>query len=120
VAAASDREENVHLRSTQEVTNYYIEANDGDIGHVHDFLVDDENWTIRYVVVDTRNWWPGKKVLVSPEWIRSVSWTDSRVYVDLLRDTIKNGPEYDPSAPLSREYENRLYNHYGRSQYWNR
>ena len=116
----SDREENVHLRSTQEVTNYYIEANDGDIGHVDDFLVDDENWTIRYVVVDTRNWWPGKKVLISPEWIRSVSWTDSRVFVDLSRDSIKNGPEYDPSAPLSREYENRLYNHYGRSQYWNR
>jgi hypothetical protein len=94
-------------------------ANDGEIGHVDDFLVDDENWTIRYVVVDTRNWWPGKKVLISPEWIRSVSWTDSRVYVDLSRDTIKNGPEYDPSTPLSREYENRLYKHYGRSQYWN-
>ena len=120
VATASHRQEDVHLRSTQEVTNYYIEANDGDIGHVDDFLVDDENWTIRYVVVDTRNWWPGKKVLISPEWIRSVSWTDSRVYVDLSRDAIKNGPEYDPSAPLSREYESRLYNHYGRSQYWNR
>ena len=119
VAAGTHQQEDVHLRSTQEVTNYYIEANDGDIGHVDDFIIDDENWTIRYVVVDTRNWWPGKKVLVSPEWIRSVSWTDSRVYVDLSRDTIKNGPEYDPSLPVSRDYESRLYKHYGRSEYWN-
>jgi len=120
VAAASRQEEDVHLRSTQEVTDYYIEAGDGDIGHVEDFIIDDESWTIRYVVIDTRNWWPGKKVLVSPEWIRSVSWTDSKVHVDLSRDTIKNSPEFDPSAPVSRDYEKRLHNHYGRSEYWNR
>jgi hypothetical protein len=117
---ARKRSEDVHLRSTQEVINYYIEANDGDIGHVEDFLIDDESWTVRYVVVDTRNWWPGKKVLVSPEWIRSVSWSDSRVYVDLSRDKIKNAPEYDPSLPLTRDYEARLHKQYGRSEYWSR
>jgi hypothetical protein len=119
VAQAPRQDDDVHLRSTQEVTNYYIEASDGDIGHVEDFLIDDESWTIRYVAVDTRNWWPGKKVLVSPEWIRSVSWSDSRVYVELTRDKIKNAPEYNPSLPLSRDYETRLYKHYGRSEYWN-
>lgn len=118
-AEAKRREDDVHLRSTQEVTNYYIEASDGDIGHVEDFLIDDQSWTIRYIIVDTRNWWPGKKVLVSPEWVRSVSWNDLRVYVDLSRDKIKNAPEYDPSLPLTRDYEARLYNHYGRSEYWN-
>jgi hypothetical protein len=119
ISAASKESDDVHLRSTQEVTNYYIEASDGDIGHVEDFLIDDESWTIRYIVIDTRNWWPGKKVLVSPEWIRSVSWSDSRVYVDLARDKIKNAPEYDASLPLTRDYETRLHNHYGRSEYWN-
>ena len=107
-----------HLRSTDEVGNYAIHAIDGDIGHVDDFLVDDRAWTIRYLVVDTRNWWPGKKVLISPEWIREVSWAQSRVVVALTRDALRNAPEYDPSRPIDREYEGRLYAHYGRPRYW--
>jgi hypothetical protein len=107
-----------HLRSAVDLMTYYLEATDGDLGHVEDFLVDDREWAIRYMVVDTRNWWPGKKVLVSPEWIRRVSWEDSRVYVDLTRDGIKSAPEYDPSAPLDREYEDRLYRHHQRRGYW--
>jgi hypothetical protein len=89
IAAMQRASEDVHLRSVEEVTGYYIEAKDGDIGHVEKFLIDDENWTIRYMVVDTRNWLPGKNVLVSPEWISSVSWSDKRVYVDLSREQIK-------------------------------
>jgi uncharacterized protein YrrD len=83
-----------HLRSTQGVTKHYIQATDGEIGHVEDFLLDGDTWTIRYLVVDTRNWWPGKKVLVSPEWIDSIVWEDSRVYVSLSRETIKQAPEF--------------------------
>ena len=107
-----------HLRSTAEVTGYHIEAPDGEFGHVKDFLVDDETWAIRYLEVDTRNWWPGKKVLVSPQWIDNVSWPDAKVYIDLSRETIKNGPEYIESIPVTREYENRLYDYYDRSPYW--
>jgi hypothetical protein len=107
-----------HLRSTEEVTGYSIEAADGEIGHVDGFVVDDEAWAIRYIEVATRNWWPGKKVLVSPAWIERVSWTDSRVYVGLSRESIKDGPEYIESRPITREYENRLYFHYGRPPYW--
>ena len=65
-----------------------------------------------------RNWWPGKKVLVSPDWIRTVSWEDSRVYVDLTREGIKAAPEFDPNAPVERTYEDRLYQHHQRRQYW--
>jgi hypothetical protein len=107
-----------HLRSTEAVTGYHIEAVDGEIGHVNDFIVDDETWAIRYLEVDTRNWLPGKKVLVSPQWINRVSWTDSKVYVDLRRETIQNGPEWVDSVPVTREYEHRLYNYYARSPYW--
>lgn len=64
--------------------------------------------------------WPGKKVLVSPDWITRVDWYDSKVYVDLARDTIKNSPEYDASLPLHREYEVRLYDSYRRPHYWER
>ena len=117
VASALREQNDVHLRSTKDVTHSYIEASDGDIGHVEDFLIDDESWTIRYLVVDTRNWWPGKKVLVSPEWIRGVNWRDSKVHADLTRDAIKNGPEYNEAA-LNRDYEKRLYEHYQRPNYW--
>jgi len=107
-----------HLRSTQEVLGYYIHASDGDLGHVEDFIVDDDNWTIRYMVVDTRNWLPGKKVLVAPEWITEVSWGESKVHVDLTQDAIKDSPEYDSTETVNRVYEERLYDFYGRPKYW--
>ncbi|PIR25273.1 MAG: photosystem reaction center subunit H [Deltaproteobacteria bacterium CG_4_10_14_0_2_um_filter_43_8] len=61
-----------HLRSAKEVSGYHIEASDGEIGHIEDFLVEDDNWRIRYIVVDTRNWLPGKKVLIAPAWIEKI------------------------------------------------
>ena len=91
---------------------------DGEIGHVEGFFMDDETWAIRYIEVATRNWWPGKKVLVSPAWIQRVSWKDSKVYVGLSRDAIQTAPEFVESVPITREYEDRLYRHYGRPPYW--
>jgi PRC-barrel domain len=107
-----------HLHSTSEVGEYYIHATDGDIGHVEDFLVDDQAWAIRYLIADTANWWPGKRVLISPEWISRVDWREAKVFVDMTRGQIKNSPEYDPSVPVEREYEGRLYEHYRRPHYW--
>ena len=114
ISGAGDR----HLRSAREVTGYRIQATDDEIGHVRDFILDDETWTIRYMVVDTRNWLPGKKVLVAPVWINSIDWAENRVKVDLTTEAVKNSPEYDPSAPVNREYEERLYDFYGRPKYW--
>ena len=107
-----------HLRSTEAITGYRIEAADGEIGHVDGFVVDDEAWAIRYIEVATRNWWPGKKVLVSPGWIDRMNWSDSRLYSGLSREAIQNAPEYVESVPVTREYENLLYTHYGRPPYW--
>ncbi len=107
-----------HLRSTEAVAGYHIEASDGEIGHVEGFVLDDEAWAIRYIEVATRNWWPGKKVLVSPAWIERVSWTDSKVYVGLSRETIKDAPQYVESMAITRQYEDRLYATYGRPPYW--
>ena len=106
------------LRSVRDVTGYYIKATDGDIGHVEDFMIDDREWAIRYMIVDTRNWWPGKNVVISPDWIRSASWRESKVYVDLSREEVKAAPEYDPDRPVERQYESRLFHHYGRRNYW--
>lgn len=107
-----------HLRSTREVIGYHIQANDGGIGHVDDFIAGGEDWVIRYMIVDTRNWLPGRKVLVAPTWVKRVDWAKRDVYVDLSRETIENSPEFDPSAPVNREYELRLYDYYGRPRYW--
>ncbi len=107
-----------HLRSTDNVGGYEIQALDGEIGHVEDFIIDEETWAIRYLVVATRNWWPGKKVLVSPQWIERVSWDESKVFVNLSRDAIKRSPEYTEASLLTRDYETGLHRHYDRQGYW--
>jgi hypothetical protein len=110
--------EDSHLRSANEVAGYHIQALDHEFGHVEQFLFDDENWAIRYLVVDTRNWWPGKRVLLAPQWISEVCWSELRVYVDFDRDTVRRAPEYEPAAPITLEYEQKLFDHYSREPYW--
>jgi hypothetical protein len=107
-----------HLRSTYNVSGYYIQAADGEIGHIEDFIIDDETWAIRYLIIDTRNWWPGKEVLVSPQWIERVSWSESKVFINLTCETIKQSPEYTEESLLTRNYETRLHRHYNRQGYW--
>ena len=107
-----------HLRSTHNVSGYHIQAADGEIGHVDDFIIDDETWAIRYLVVDTRNWWPGNKVLISPKWIERVSWNESKVFVNLTREKIKLSPEYAEESLPTRDYETKLHRHYDRQGYW--
>jgi hypothetical protein len=110
--------EDVHLRSTQEVSVYSIAATDGEIGTVYDFIVDDESWAIRYLAIDTHKWWPGKKVMIAPQWIISIDWAQAKVHVNLSREGIKQSPTYDSSKLLSREYEEQLYEHHGQTGYW--
>jgi uncharacterized protein YrrD len=113
-SSASERQDDPHLRSTRQVTGYHIRVNDGEIGHVEDFVFDDDNWAVRFLVVDTGNWLPGRKVLLSPQWIRRVEWIDSSVYFDLTQESVRNSPEFDPAKGVNRDYEACLYDHYGR------
>jgi hypothetical protein len=107
-----------HLRSTHEVSCYSIHAIDGEIGHVEDFIIDDDAWKIRYLVVNTSNWLAGKEVLISPEWIERISVFESEVFLGLFREEIKQSPEYSEETLLTRDYEARLYKHYHRPEYW--
>jgi hypothetical protein len=118
VAAAEAKGWDRHLRSTHEVTGYHVHAPDGEIGHIDDFIIDGETWAIRYLVVATKNWWPGKKVLISPKWIESVSWDAGEVVIGLNRETIKAAPEYTEKSLLTRDYETGLHGHYNREGYW--
>lgn len=106
---------NPHLRSGKEVRNYRIQAEDGDIGHVDDFILESPDWTIRYLEVDTRNWLPSKHVLISPTWLDAIDWASQRVRTSVQRETIRTAPPYDPKVLNSREYQVQLYGHYGKS-----
>jgi sporulation protein YlmC with PRC-barrel domain len=101
-----------HLRSIEAVTGYHIRANDGEIGHVEDFLVNDTDWSIHYLVVDTKNWWPGKKVLISPKSAREINWTDRLVNLDVNRQKVKDSPVYDASKTVDGAYEKHFHNYY--------
>jgi hypothetical protein len=70
------------------------------------------------MVADTGKWLPGRKVLISPDWVNFVDWPQKAVGVDMTREAVKNSPEYDPAAPVNRAYEVRLYDFYGRPYYW--
>lgn len=103
-----------HLRSVQAINDYHVQANDGDVGHVCDVLVDELSWAVRYVIVDTRNWWHGHQVLIAPEWIADVSWPDRTVSVDLTRRAVKAAPGYDSSAPpVDGAHDTGLYSAHG-------
>jgi uncharacterized protein YrrD len=97
-----------HLRSTKEVTGYGIAARDGHLGHVEDFIFDDETWNIRYLAVDTQNWWPGKRVLLPLDCIENMSWPDRAVTVRVTRDQVRQGPEWHPNEPISSSFEQEL------------
>jgi uncharacterized protein YrrD len=106
-----------HLHSARMVIGYTVYAADGEVGCVEDFLVDDHTWTVRYLVLDSRHWWPGRRVLAA-ERIGRVSWMELGVHVELDRDTIRQAPEYDPARPIDRAYEARLHDHYGQPPRW--
>lgn len=84
-----------HLRSSREVVGYHIQARDRRMGHLEDLLFDDEDWAIRMLVVDPRNWWPGPSVLVSPQRIEHIDWLNRNVAVNLTHDEIEHSPKYD-------------------------
>lgn len=108
----------IHLRSSNELKGYSIKGMDGDIGQIDDFIVDDMSWEIKYIVIDTKKFLPGKKVIINLSWINDISWIDSSIHVNMTMDEIKNSPEYNPSESVNRKYEEVLYDYYGRPKYW--
>lgn len=110
--SAKRPKEDPHLRSTHNVEGYNIQSNDGEIGHVEDFIVDDKKWNLVFLTIDTHNWLPGRKVLVSPQWIKKIDWNEEKVYVNLSQESIKNSPVFDPDVQITDEYEKELFGHY--------
>ena len=110
--SAKRTKEDPYLRSTHNVEGYNIQSNDGEIGYVEDFIVDDKKWNLVFLTIDTHNWLPGRKVLVSPHWIKKIDWNEEKVYVNLSQESIKNSPEFDPDTPIRDDYESELFSYY--------
>ena len=116
--ASQHENDDPHLRSGEAVMKYHIEASDGGIGHVQGLLIDEDTWAIRYLIVDTSNWWLGHQVLIAPKWIKNVRWPDNTVSVSLTRQAVKDAPPYNPALTLDRDEEIGLHKHYERAGYW--
>jgi sporulation protein YlmC with PRC-barrel domain len=86
-----------HLRSTQAMNGYHIQASDGSIGHVTDFVMDGENWVIRQLVVQTGHWFSSKEIVLSPQDVHRISYEESTVYVSKTKEAISAAPEYHVS-----------------------
>ncbi len=101
------------VRSVEEVTGYHIHAVDGEIGHVENFMIDDADWSLHYFIIDTRNWWFGKRVLISPLAVKSIDWFDRHIELDVSREQVKSSPPWDPLDAFTQLYAKRLHTHYG-------
>lgn len=113
IAATQRDDGDPHLRSAKAVTGYHIHATDGAIGHVETFLVEDADWTIRYLVIDTKNWWPGRKVLIAPRSVQEIDWLIKRVAISVDRQKVKDSPAYDPAMYVDRPYDDAFLAYYG-------
>ncbi len=102
-----------HLRSVVSVNGYHVHATDGDLGHIENFLADDANWDIRYLVIATRNWWPGKHVQLAPYAVTKIDWSEERIHVNVTRDQVKSSPAWDPLALAEQMGEQQLHRHFG-------
>jgi uncharacterized protein YrrD len=89
--AAEERleEGDSHLRSANEVIGYSIEARDGSIGAVQDFVMDENSWAISGIVIDTRTWWPGGHLRLRPEAVESIDWHGRTMRLRLTREEVK-------------------------------
>lgn len=105
-------EDDPHLQSSEDVEGYHINATDGEIGHVEDYIIDDEKWNLLFLIVDTHNWLPGRKVIVSPYQIDRIDSEEAKVYINLSMESIKNSPEFNSNHEIDKDYEKVLFDHY--------
>jgi len=107
-----------HLRGVNELRGYHVHGSDEEVGRVEDFIVDDKSWEVRYLIIETSNAWVGTHVLVAPQWAHPLRSDERKIQLNLSRVAVRNSPAWDADAAVNREYETRLYGHYGRPVYW--
>jgi sporulation protein YlmC with PRC-barrel domain len=95
------------------LVGYAISAQDGPIGTVKDFLFDDDTWSLKWLVVDTGNWLPGRQVLVPVSTMGTPFDVTRSISVGLSMERIKNSPGLDFDQPVSRQAEATMFGYYG-------
>ncbi len=113
VVEALQQSEETYVQSIRALMNHALKATDGSIGHVTDCFIDDENWTIRYLLIDTGHWRPGQQVLIPATTVDNVDWTGASIHVQLTQEQVKQSPPYDPDQPIDQTYEGELHAYYG-------
>jgi len=109
-----------HLHSARALQGYRVDSSEGTIGNIEDFIVDDESWELRYLVVNSNQGQPGKAVIIAPAWLDNVDWREHKVDIGISLQSIERSPEWNRDTPIAREYEARLFEHYERPGYWDR
>ena len=106
------------IRSMKHLKKFEVDATDGRVGAVDDFYFDDERWAVRYVVVDTGRWLPGRRVLISPLSISRSEWSEQRLQLSITRGQVEDSPGIDTHQPVSRRQERDYFDYYGYPYYW--
>jgi hypothetical protein len=96
--AAKQRRVDSHLRSARVVKGYTVEASDGAIGEVADFLIDGRTWMFREIVVASGHWYSGNEIRLATEQISRISYDESTVYVDSTKAAIIEAAQMPASA----------------------
>ncbi|MFD1174197.1 PRC-barrel domain containing protein [Oceanobacillus picturae] len=103
---------------TSELKTYNIHAADGVMGKVKDLYFDDEKWAIRYAIVDTRKWLPGRRVLLSPSSFITLNENDKHLEVEYDKEKVRNSPSISEESAVSKDVEDSLIGYYGWNRYW--
>jgi len=99
----ADESDDPHLRSAKALAGYQIQTDEGAIGHVTDFIIDDQCWAIRHLVVETGHWFWGKEIVISPKDIDRISWEEAKVFVNVTKETIMDAKEYKKPRMIYHE-----------------
>jgi sporulation protein YlmC with PRC-barrel domain len=81
------------VRSAAELVGYILEATDGAVGQVDDFVIDTSDWRISHVIFDSRL--SGKQLALPSTQIQAIHWQSNRLDVGLTTEAIGNSREYD-------------------------
>jgi len=113
-----NKREFIMLHQGQAFKGFSIEATDGKIGTVSDFLFDDSTWKLRWLVVDTGSWLESRQILIHPSSIAKPDVPGRALLLNLTTDQVEKSPNIDKDEPVSQQMEYNLYGYYGMSPLW--
>ncbi|MGE5309243.1 MAG: DUF2934 domain-containing protein [Deltaproteobacteria bacterium] len=106
-----------NLHSALDIAGYHLKTRDGEIAAVEDFIIDDQGWTVAFLVLQAGLWLPGKRFLLDPHWVDEIDWPEKRLNADVSADKIRTSPDYDPSMVITPELACTVHQHFGQPKF---